>query len=644
MINNRPNGDSIGLKSPFRQKQKNMKRFFNIIIAATPLLLGGCVDKLADTNMDLNADVDIHSFSIDGRQATIDNTTNTITLEIPGGSDMTALAPVIELGEGAVVMPVSGIAQDFSLSKSKPVEYTVSNGNMYNTYKVTLTEVRPRITNVKLGNYTVILDDEAMTIEIYTDGDENITSLAPIIEFTENATLAPASGEAVNFTNPVQYTLSFEGHNYVYTAKAITTPVYIIYNGEEVKRTWSDIAAGGVLGVNVANPGNTGVNPTPYCMSIPRKNTDTDDGGREWSGGGIFDNQVNILPGAYGKLSVKVLKQLAGPVTLELQGPGVDNLFITAQYEEEYAGEWQELFFTIPRERSAPITAVLIRPHNTQAGLTSTPTLMYWDEMRAYPRGSLPSITAFSINGIDGVVDQTAKTITIDGSNFSDITALSAVVAASPANAGVSPSGAVDFTSHPITYTVTSSEGVSVDYRVRLTGVPVIIYNGETVFAAWEQMNAWDAANNRTFMGANIDNPQADAVNSTAHCMSVPRVNGGGECGNPWTGAALWQADNIQIDFDPQLYGAFKMMIRKPLTGQVAIEIQDNNPVDASRVKHFLTAQYTTANQWQELTFNIPAERTASIMNILIRVHDTQDGLTSTPVTMYWDELKILPR
>ena len=47
---------------------------------------------------------------------------NTIEIEVPAGTDITCLAPTVEVSEGATLSPESGVAQDFS----KPVVYTVT--------------------------------------------------------------------------------------------------------------------------------------------------------------------------------------------------------------------------------------------------------------------------------------------------------------------------------------------------------------------------------------------------------------------------------------------------------------------------------------------------------------------------------------
>lgn len=66
----------------------------------------------------------------------IDETTHTIAVTVPFGTNVTALAPTIATSTGATVSPASGVAQDFT----NPVIYTVTAANgSTQTYVVTVT-------------------------------------------------------------------------------------------------------------------------------------------------------------------------------------------------------------------------------------------------------------------------------------------------------------------------------------------------------------------------------------------------------------------------------------------------------------------------------------------------------------------------
>jgi hypothetical protein len=77
-------------------------------------------------------------------------------------------------------------------------------------------------------------------------------------------------------------------------------------------------------------------------------------------------------------------------------------------------------------------------------------------------------------------------------------------------------------------------------------------------------------------------------------------------------------------------------MVLKQTAGDVQLEIQRDGEND----KDWLRANYSGAHlgEWQELTFMIPAGRTAVINNILIE--PGIDGVDHAQ-TIYWDELRI---
>ncbi|MGD1947547.1 MAG: DUF5018 domain-containing protein, partial [Croceivirga sp.] len=83
---------------------------------------------------------DVTVFTVENQLNTsvIDSNNHTITLELPAGTDITALTPTIALSPGATIAPLSGTAQDFSA----PFEYTVTaeDGNTTQVWTVTVTQ------------------------------------------------------------------------------------------------------------------------------------------------------------------------------------------------------------------------------------------------------------------------------------------------------------------------------------------------------------------------------------------------------------------------------------------------------------------------------------------------------------------------
>lgn len=80
----------------------------------------------------------ITAFVIGEAEGVIDESEHTIAVEVPNGTGLTALSPVVTVSTGASVSPVSGTEGDFT----DPVTYTVTaeDGTTTQAYTVTVTE------------------------------------------------------------------------------------------------------------------------------------------------------------------------------------------------------------------------------------------------------------------------------------------------------------------------------------------------------------------------------------------------------------------------------------------------------------------------------------------------------------------------
>ena len=80
----------------------------------------------------------ITAFAIGEAVGVVDESDHTIAVEVPNGTDVTALTPTITVSTGASVDPASETEGDFT----DPVEYTVTaeDGTTTQIYTVTVTE------------------------------------------------------------------------------------------------------------------------------------------------------------------------------------------------------------------------------------------------------------------------------------------------------------------------------------------------------------------------------------------------------------------------------------------------------------------------------------------------------------------------
>src|ERR1700743_520088 len=94
---------------------KNLSRLLCKIII---LLLVISCSKQADDSRMLSSEKLVLSFSLNSLSPTvtgsIDQTGKTISVNVPFGTDLTALTPTITISANAAILPASGVAQNFT--------------------------------------------------------------------------------------------------------------------------------------------------------------------------------------------------------------------------------------------------------------------------------------------------------------------------------------------------------------------------------------------------------------------------------------------------------------------------------------------------------------------------------------------------
>lgn len=191
---------------------KKIYIIFTFLLAASCIwMMTACNDDDRDSLL-LTDDVDILSFRANGVDGEINEVDNLIQLFYTKGTDLTNLIPEIQLSAGAFVTPASGESQDLS----KAVKYRVTNGNVYKDYNVVATHIRGEILSFSIGKYKGVIDHEAGTIHIRYPKTESVSGLTPSFTITEGATVTPEAGEAIDFTNPVTYTVNYMDEIFTY--------------------------------------------------------------------------------------------------------------------------------------------------------------------------------------------------------------------------------------------------------------------------------------------------------------------------------------------------------------------------------------------------------------------------------------------
>jgi len=186
----------------------------------------GSSGTITPSNNTCNAKA-INAFSFSGLgTGVIDEDANTISVTVPYGTIVTALTPDINF-TGASVSP-SG-AQNFTT----PVTYTVTDiDGSTKDYEVTVNVLLNSDKAITAFNFTDpevtgIIDEEAHTVSLTVPYQTNVTALVPTITVSEEATISPASLVAVDFTNPVTYTVTAQNdstQDYIVTVYILAPP------------------------------------------------------------------------------------------------------------------------------------------------------------------------------------------------------------------------------------------------------------------------------------------------------------------------------------------------------------------------------------------------------------------------------------
>ena len=195
-----------------------IKHFASVLLFAVSVFaLASCSD---DNTSDLRLDGDtwITSFALDEYEGVIDNVNRTVTVGVPENYNTRAMTVTdIKVSEGAVASMKVGDLADFSV----PQNVQVVNGDAYFDYTVNVVHDAARILSFKANGYIGVINEDDRTIIVRVPTSTDITSMVTEIVTSEGATVAPASGQPVDFTNPVDFTVTYKTATAVYRVTVI---------------------------------------------------------------------------------------------------------------------------------------------------------------------------------------------------------------------------------------------------------------------------------------------------------------------------------------------------------------------------------------------------------------------------------------
>ena len=199
-----------------------------VLFAVMSFVYMGCRKESRGTDLNLSSSVDIQQFTVGTTQGKIDSAKGAISINLPFGADFTKVVPNIALAAGATVNPVSGA----SVNLTNPLQYRVINGNIYKDYTVTAKEI-PAILLFKAQGDTGVIDESARAIKVVVPPGSDMTQIKVEVQLAAGASITPASGTTIDFTNPVVFTVktATASVNYMVTAIDVNADKPIAFLG-----------------------------------------------------------------------------------------------------------------------------------------------------------------------------------------------------------------------------------------------------------------------------------------------------------------------------------------------------------------------------------------------------------------------------
>ena len=184
----------------------------------------------------------------------IDNTKSTITVTGVDDSKLTSTKLVTDIEfTGRSCSPTSGIAVDFANAAT----FTLGGDNdlASRTYTVTVLnksgqpisakssggdDDTPSTGTAKITGFSVLgvegeIDQSAGTITVKLPVGTNVTAVAPVVTVPAGAVVSPVSGEVVNLTSPLTYTVTLGAESRNYT-------VTVIFERSISQQLWDKVA------------------------------------------------------------------------------------------------------------------------------------------------------------------------------------------------------------------------------------------------------------------------------------------------------------------------------------------------------------------------------------------------------------------
>jgi hypothetical protein len=218
-----------------------MKRFYCItqyllFISLASFLIVSCRGK--NDVVPLDGHHQMITFKIDTILGQIDETNHTVTITVPGTTNLAHVKPIVAISDKASVTPSSGTEVDLT----QPAIYTVTaEDKSQQKYIVTAKKainLQNRILSFEIRSgavtYKGVINDTTFTVKIgapfTTTGAVNPAKVTTAVTIAAGATITPAADAIVDFTSPVKYKVAApNGEIQEYTVSVLNTETELAY-------------------------------------------------------------------------------------------------------------------------------------------------------------------------------------------------------------------------------------------------------------------------------------------------------------------------------------------------------------------------------------------------------------------------------
>ena len=174
--------------------------------------------------IDNSGEVKIISFSDNlAKLITVNELNGSIELIYPSSTNLTTLSPSLQLSAGARVLTPEHPEGPIDLSNI--TSYRIVNGNLYHDYKVLAQHVSDiaKIESFAIGRYKGSIDHSTRSIKINYPIGESLDALIPTLTVNDGAKLMTSLSAPFNFTEPVDFVMTYMDETFTYTASVIPT-------------------------------------------------------------------------------------------------------------------------------------------------------------------------------------------------------------------------------------------------------------------------------------------------------------------------------------------------------------------------------------------------------------------------------------